>query len=359
MNILMLAPLPPPTGGIASWTIRYKEYCDANNISLRIVNIAMQGKRATSEVMSRNIITELKRTKNIIKNLRHEIKKEKPDVIHVNTSCSPLGVLRDALCVFINHKRIPLILHCRCNIEDQLGNSIISKSAFRYIVRKASKVIVLNKFSKKYVDYIVEGKSICVPNFINDKLMDKNHIIHNEIQEIIYVGHIERAKGIVQIAETASLLPNVSFLLLGAIREDISNINLPSNISIIGRVPAERVNVYLKNADVFIFPSMSEGFSNAVLEAMAMGLPVVASDVGANSEMIENKGGIIVHDNNGQSLYNAIVAMKDPGVRKKMSEWNIQKVYDNYMIENVMDMYLRLYESVTRKDNNNDSIRFH
>ena len=59
MNILMLAPLPPPSGGIASWTIRYRDYCESNSIPLRIVNIAMQGERAESETMTKSLRTEL------------------------------------------------------------------------------------------------------------------------------------------------------------------------------------------------------------------------------------------------------------------------------------------------------------
>lgn len=349
MEILMLAPLPPPSGGIASWTVRYQEYCKKNKISLRIVNIAMQGERATKEVMKRSIKTELQRTTSIIRELKKEIKWKKPDIIHLNTSCSPLGVLRDALCVFAIHKQAPFVLHCRCNIEDQLGSGILSRIAFEYMVKRSSKVIVLNKFSKKYVDSIIEGISIYVPNFASERIVAIDHIINDEIKNIIYVGHVERAKGIVQIAEVARLLPDISFTLLGAIRENIAEIDLPDNVSVLGRVPAEEVQGHLYRADIFLFPSLSEGFSNAVLEAMAMGLPIIASDVGANSEMIEDKGGIIVKENTGQKLYEAIVSISDPSIRKSMSLWNINKVHDQYMIDRVMDMYMRIYESITRK----------
>ena len=346
MKILMLAPLPPPSGGIASWTVRYRDYCKDKSIPLQIVNIAMQGERATHEVMTRSIKTELLRTTNIIKNLKAEIKRNKPDVIHMNTSCSPLGVLRDAACVFAIHNKVPFILHCRCNVEDQLGSKRVSHKAFEYMVKKASRVIVLNKFSRKFVDRIIAGKSVFIPNFANEKMIDEQHEIRPNIETIVYVGHIERAKGIKQIAGLAWLLPNVSFALIGAIRENISDIDIPSNVSIIGRVPAEEVQEHLKKADILLFPSQTEGFSNAVLEAMAMGLPIVASDVGANSEMIEDKGGIIVQDNTVKNLYEAIVKMNSPSIRKDMSTWNIKKVHEMYMIDKVMGSYLELYKSV-------------
>ena len=349
MNILMLAPLPPPSGGIASWTVRYQDFCESKNISLRIVNIAMQGERAKSEVMTRSFKTEMRRSMGIVKSLRAEIKRNKPDIIHINTSCSPFGVLRDMICVFTIHNKIPFVLHCRCNIEDQLGSKYISHKAFEYMVKKASRVIVLNKFSKRFIDDIDVGKSVFIPNFANEKMVEDRHDIKPEIKNIIYVGHIERAKGIEQIADVAGRLPDISFVLVGAIREDISDINLPSNISIVGRVSADEVQKYLRRADIFLFPSLSEGFSNAMLEAMAMGLPIIASDVGANSEMIEDMGGIIVEENSGEKIYDAIIRMNSPDVRRDMSAWNIKKVRDQYMVDKVMKMYFDLYENVAGK----------
>ncbi len=349
MKILMLAPLPPPSGGIASWTIRYKEYCDNNHIPLRIVNIAMKGNRATNEVMKRSIKEEFNRTQGIIKDLKKQIKDEIPDVVHINTSCSPFGVIRDALCAFSVHNKSPIILHCRCNIEDQLGKRRISRIAFKYLVKKSQKVIVLNKYSRQFIDNIEEKKAVFIPNIANSEMIDESHIINDTIKKVIYVGHIERAKGIIQIIEAARKLSHINFILVGAVREDISNLDLPSNVSIIGRVSSEKVRDYLKQADVFVFPSITEGFSNAVLEAMAMGLPIIASDVGANSEMIEDKGGMVLPENTGKNIIDALVLLESPGIRKKMSIWNVEKVKRAYMIDEVMKQYFDLYTIVNKK----------
>lgn len=341
----MLAPLPPPTGGIASWAGRYEEYCKKNNINLRIVNIAMTGERATTETMNRSIITELKRTYNIINKFKVEVKKDKPDVVHINTSCSNFGIFRDALCVLSLSNKIPFVLHCHCNIENELSNNL-SKKAFRYLVKKADKVIVLNEFSLRYVENIVSNKAIYIPNFASEKMLARNHIINDEIKKIIYVGHVEKSKGIVQIVEAANKLQDIQFTLVGAVREDISYIELPTNIRMVGKVTADEVQSFLKDADVFVFPSKSEGFSIAVLEAMAMGLPIIASNVGANAAMIENKGGVILAKNTGENIFQAINSIKDKETRRKMSIWNIEKVKSSYMIDSVMKQYFDVYEDV-------------
>ena len=326
MNVLMLAPLPPPSGGIASWTVRYKEYCEINNISLRIVNLAVQGARASQETMHRNLWIELKRTIHIIRNLKKELKKSLPHVVHVNTSCSPLGVIRDALCIYVIHRKAPIVLHCRCNIEDQLGLNSISRFLFKYMVKKSDKVIVLNDFSKKYVDDIKTNKSVFIPNFVNEKKIDENHFIREDIKRVVYVGHVEKDKGFFQILDVAKLFPDISFKLVGAVREDVSNITIPSNVFLEGRVSMDTVQSYLRESDIFLFPSVTEGFSNALLEAMAMGIPAIATDVGANRQMIENQGGIIISENTSDAISNAIKKMRAYGVRKKMSNWNVTKV---------------------------------
>lgn len=346
MNILMLAPLPPPSGGIASWTVRYREYCKTHGIGLSIINIAMTGERTSSETMKKNIVTEIKRAYRIIRDFRRELKR-KPDVVHINSSCSPTGILRDAICAYMVYNQVPIVLHCHCNIEDQITGKHISMTVLHYLIHKSNQVIVLNKFSQKYVDAVKKGRTIIIPNFVSRDMVIERHDINKSIGTVVYVGHMERAKGIVQITEAARLSPGIKFILVGAISENISKINMPPNVQCIGGVALADVRKYLEMADVFLFPSVSEGFSNALLEAMAVGLPIIASNVGANADMIENKGGIILKENTGSEIYEALNYMQDYRIRKAMSEWNIKKVMDSYIAEKVMGSYMNLYAQIS------------
>lgn len=346
MKILMLAPLPPPSGGIASWTVRYKEYCQVHGIELRLVNIATIGERANSETMKKNILTEIKRMRRIIRDFKNELKSE-PDIVHINSSCSPTGIFRDAICAYIVHNQVPIVLHCHCNIEDQITGKNISIKALQYLIRKSNKVIVLNKFSQRYVDAVKKGGTIIIPNFVDKEMVVGKHNINKNISTVVYAGHVERAKGVTQIVEAARLSPEIKFILVGAIREDLSKINMPPNVQCTGRMDLKHVKKYLEMADVFLFPSLSEGFSNALLEAMAVGLPVIATDVGANADMIEQGGGIILSENTGNEIHMAINHMQDYHIRKTMSDWNIKKVMDFYVSDKVMNEYMDLYARVS------------
>lgn len=345
MKVLLLSPLPPPTGGIASWTVRYRDYCAKEKIDLEIVDTSVTGKRAKKETTKRSLPDEIQRTLHIMRMLREGLKR-KPDVVHINTACSPFGVIRDAICAYLVYGKAPLIIHCRCNIRDQLGSSRLSIGAFESMVKMASRVIVLNQDSKEYIDRICKDKAIYIPNFIEEAKVRDSHVIREAIKKALYVGHIERAKGIDVIQAAAELNPQVEFVLVGAVRESLEHFAFPTNVTIEGPVTSEEVDRYLREADVFVFPSKSEGFSNALLEAMASGLPVIASDVGANKEMISDLGGIILAENTGESVSDALMEMKDLRVRVRMSKWNIAKVKRDYTIGSVMTELMNLYMSV-------------
>ena len=119
----------------------------------------------------------------------------------------------------------------------------------------------------------------------------------------------------------------------------------------VGKKKHDDVKRYMDDADAFIFPSYTEGFSNALLEAMYSGLPVIASDVGANRDMIEDKGGIIVPVKNVEKIAEALDFFSAAEIRRKMSGWNINKVERSYSKERVMGKIVDIYTEILTKPN--------
>ena len=113
-----------------------------------------------------------------------------------------------------------------------------------------------------------------------------------------------------------------------------------------GNLDAGAVREQLDMADVFLFPSYTEGFSNSLAEAMARGLPVITTKVGANVDMLENQGGVYVPVGNAEAIVEAINYLETPKIRREMSKWNIEKVKSSYCIESVMQRLVELYEDV-------------
>jgi glycosyltransferase involved in cell wall biosynthesis len=83
-------------------------------------------------------------------------------------------------------------------------------------------------------------------------------------------------------------------------------------VSFVGPQPSERLNLMYNAADVFVNSARSEGWCNAINEALAVGTPVVATDVGGNREQVHSPGlGLIVPEGDSDALADGVIAALD------------------------------------------------
>lgn len=351
-RVLLISPLPPPAGGIATWTKQYVNWAKMNSKSVEIVNTAIIGRRANKNNSKRILMDEFTRTKLIIKNLQRKIKEFEPTIIHLNTPCSTFGIIRDYLCAnIVKRCGLPLIVHYRCNIEDQIKFNKVSSIFLNLLAKKANKNIVLNNSSKEYLVRKTKQESVLIANFIESSFIEnQTKEINNEIKIISFVGHVQKSKGINELIEVSYSFPNITFKLAGPVANDIDSSNVPSNVVFMGEISKEGVKELLSESDIFLFLSHTEGFANALLEAMAQGLPIIATDVGANRDMIEDMGGVVVNVSNIDDIIDAINYIQEPLVRLGMSKWNKDKVKREYTTEKVMKELESIYFSVLNKN---------
>lgn len=349
-GILLMTVLPPPEGGIATWTKHYLEYCNNNNIKVNIVNMTLVGKRKDNiSNMRRSFRDEYKRTKNIFTELKKSLDKQKYGLVHYNSSCSKYGIIRDFIMIRKIHKyNMPIVFECHCNLEHELKTKV-KRFFFSLIAKNVDLILVLNSKSEFIAKGLTSKKVIITSNFINNNSLDSARVIQSELKNIVYVGHIQREKGSFELIEVARHFKDIKFTLVGPVGNDIDVKKCPENMIFEGKKPPEEVKSYLQKADVFVFPSYTEGFSMSLLEAMASGLPVVATDVGANPDMIENYGGFLCAPQNVQGLISGIDKIKDQNTRKQMSRWNIEKVQNFYTVEKVLKKIFDEYERIMNK----------
>lgn len=342
MRVLLVSPLPPPNGGIATWTKKYLKYCKNYGIEADVINSALIGSRAVQIDTTRNIRDEVLRTQWILRNFRTKIKGDY-DVVHINTSCGHFGLFRDLICCYIAKKaRKKIIIHCHCNLEFQVTNKI-SQRAFASMINCCDKVLVLNHKSKEFADRYSSENVELLPNFIEGDYSKETFQVRDKIKKIIFVGHIQFLKGFREIYETAEYFSNIEFCLIGSVKDEVNSFKKLPNLTLKGEIDHNEVVRELLEADVFLFPSYTEGFAIALLEAMACGLPVIASDVGANRDMIESKGGIIVAPHNTEEIISAIKQLEDSESRQQMSNWNKTKVENAYTVSSVMNKINKIY----------------
>ncbi len=187
----------------------------------------------------------------------------------------------------------------------------------RWVAKKADKIIVPSQYLKKIILMwgISEDKINVVYNsFEVPVLPDKLNLIGFNI---ISVGRPVPWKGFKMLAE-----------IIPEIMKEIPDVKL----HIISNRPREEVLKYLRSGDIFVLNTGYEGFSHQILEAMAMGIPVITTNVGGNPEIINpstgsGQVGILVEYNSKEQIKNAILKLyKDKSLRDKIIQNAKEKI---------------------------------
>jgi glycosyltransferase involved in cell wall biosynthesis len=162
---------------------------------------------------------------------------------------------------------------------------------------------------------------------------------------ILYIGRFDEYKGVLELAEAAAMLRArgrllyVTYAGAGAAAEPIAarchELGIADIVKFLGAVDGERKLAALAAADVLVLVSETEGLSNAILEAMACGMPVVASPVGATPTLIaDGDGGFLVPPRDAGALADALdKILGDPDLAHRMGQINFANVCARHDIE--------------------------
>lgn len=346
MKVILLAPTPPPRGGIAGWTERMQHAKLKNGWEIAVVDEKLQGGREVfGEKAKRNIFSEIKRCFYIWRGLKKELKCEDAKVVQSCIPATTTAMLRENICALITRKHDrKFIIHFRCTLPNMVKGTAAGL-VLRRFTSKADAIFVLNSQSKEFLE-----KSGCkaqieiIPNFIENESIREKDFFREEIEKLVYVGGVIPEKGCDLIINAARLLPEIEFCLVG--KNGMQGYEIPSNVILTGEVDKKAVEAYLQDADGFIFASRfyGEGFSNALAEAMAHGLPCIVTDWAANRDMIENKGGIVLNQSSPDELIKAIKELEASEKRSECGKWNVQKVLENYTEQIITSKYVDVYE---------------
>ena len=173
------------------------------------------------------------------------------------------------------------------------------------------------------------------------------------------IGNVRRVKGHDLLVDAAARIhqrfPEVRFSVAGGVLEpdyydelqrQVAALGLSGNFSFLGNITD--LSAHLAAADIFVLPSRSEGFSNALIEAMAAGLPTIATDVGGNSEAIANKrSGLIVPPEDASALARAIeTLLENPEFADSLSQGGRQAVEQNFSSDAMMRGYTSVFSKI-------------
>jgi glycosyltransferase involved in cell wall biosynthesis len=176
------------------------------------------------------------------------------------------------------------------------------------------------------------------------------------------VANIRRVKGLDTFVRAADIVrrrfESVLFLVVGAPNEQphfqelqllVRDLGLERNVAFLGKV--DDVVPLLKQSDVFCLLSRSEGFSNALLEAMACGLPCVVTRVGGSPEAIrEGENGYLVPTDDAITVASRVITLLEtPEKADHFGRLARKTVEDNFTINHMLDQLTTLYNDVLRR----------
>jgi len=177
---------------------------------------------------------------------------------------------------------------------------------FKRAFTKANAVQTISTFLGRFASEMgFKGKPIVISNGVDVRLFsrefhrreteDLKQTLHKKVNSVFLVttSRLVRKNGIDDVIQALALLPEyVEFLIIGtgleekALRDLADSLDLEERVRFLGEIPHAEIPKYLKVSDIFIRPSRSEGMGNSFIEAMAAGIPVIATQEGGIADFL-------------------------------------------------------------------------
>ena len=288
---------------------------------------------------------------NQIKNVNDYLKKDKPEVI-----ISFLNKINTLTCFAAWKSDIPIIVSERTNTISyklKFPWQILRKIAYR----RANTIIVQCSIFADFYNGSFNNKTKVIPNpIVNSKA---RHVVKDQQRfHLVSAGRLASEKNfewlIKSFAEILKRVPEAQLTIYGRgeketeLKDLIQRLGLESYVTLAGYTT--NVHEKLAQADLYVMPSLSEGFPNSLCEAMAVGLPVVAFKCheGLKDIVIDGQNGYLVEMNNQEEFVEKVVRLsQDIKLREKIGT-EAQKLAERYSEQNIYDLWEESIYNVMR-----------
>ena len=296
------------------------------------------------------------------------MRRERPDIVH---SITPKAGLVSMMAAWLT--RVPVRMHtytglvfptstgmkqrililmdkilCRCaTYINPEGQGVADDLRRFHITKKALHIIGNGNVRGINLDYWSRDK-------VNRDIRQELGLSTDDCV-LLFVGRLVGDKGINELVEAFARIKekNVKLLLVGRYEEELDPLKpetlqrIENDPRIIAVGSQTDVRPYYVAADIFVFPSYREGFPNTVLEAGALGLPSIVTDINGSREIIiEGKNGMVVPSKDADALYKAILLLiNDEETRKEMAEQARSLVASRYEQQWLWGELMKVYNS--------------
>lgn len=295
--------------------------------------------------------------------------KEKPYIVHTHTpKAGTLGMIAAYIC------RVPHRLHTIAGLplleakgKKRILLDFVEKITYFCATKvypnsfEMQKIVIENGYTKaSKLKVIGEGSSNGIDTrYFNSSIVEayKSDFTKNRFL-FCFVGRIVGDKGINELISAFTRLQrdydDIGLLVVGEFEKELDKISPESEKQIFGNSQIEFVGFqsdvrpFMKASDVFVFPSYREGFPNVVMQAGAMGVPSIVSNINGCNEIIKNgENGIIVPVKNVEQLYDAMKTLyQDRALLSSMKLESRKMIVLRYERDYVWNCLLNEYKSL-------------
>jgi glycosyltransferase involved in cell wall biosynthesis len=365
-RVLLSGHLPPPMSGIGTYYQTLLNSSLPKRVNLQFIDTSARRRPGakTGNWSFSNLVSAIGDCVRFSK----AVVIHRPEICHIATAYG-LSFLKHSVCVVIARSvGCKVLLHPHCGfyfLYERRGK------AWQWFVRKIvglchGIVVVSNEWKK--LEEVVPGCQIYyLPNAINlssyaDVGLEKLRSISDRSRlHVLYLGHLGKEKGSFDLICAAKLVLaleyGVVFDLVGQeqVTGDMEQLNtqvaqagLEQFIHIQPAVNGAEITELFRTADIFVYPSYHEGMPMAVIEAMACGLPIIATQVGGLPDLVfPDVNGLLVPAGQPDQLASAIRQLiDDPPLRYSMQAGSFRLAQENFDIEKLVLRLLNIYQTL-------------
>jgi glycosyltransferase involved in cell wall biosynthesis len=219
--------------------------------------------------------------------------------------------------------------------------SYIYNSIYRILLKFVYKTIAISEPNFKTLScFYGQKKLLLIKNGVQPLSRHEKPFNFQDIK-IGFIGRLDYQKGIHVIAKVASCLKsmtNIRFIIYGKGELDYLFDNL-TNVCLKGHI--ENLNEAYSNLDIIIFPSLYEGLSLSLLEAMSTGIPIILSEIPSFTAVLDDNSALFFKVNNEISLIESIKLLsQNSELRSAISANSYYKYVNHYGFDTMVDNYL-------------------
>ena len=227
----------------------------------------------------------------------------------------------------------------------------------RFSFKNADKIRVISTFTKTKVQAISPNKSYFVFPAFNDidSFLNEKNIKFEKF--ILFVGFLQKIKGVKCLIEAFSKIKDefLEFKLViigdgpekGNLKSQISNLKIQDKVEFKGRLPLKETRNIMENCYCLVLPSLSEGLGRVLIEAEALGKPVIASRIGGIPDLIEDgQNGFLFGVGNSNELAEKLrILLNNRNLAIEMGKKGKEFIQDKFSNENYVNNYLKMIHS--------------